>query len=376
MQPDYKYYAFISYNWKDLEWGKKLQKKLEGYRLPSTLCNKRGWKRNPIKPIFFAPTDIQPGGLSTEIQKRLESSKNLIVICSPNSAKSEWVGKEIEYFHSLGRTENIYFFIVDGIPNSGNNENECYNPIIRDLEIPEILGVNIHEPIYKWSWLNKERAYVQLITKLLSIEFDSIWKRHQRILIEKIISFAILFIVIIASMFSIWKINQPANISIGLYEASIKNPHLPPIRDAIVYIELNNEIKVDTIKTTQEIVNFVNIPRYLLNNEARIRVQCQNFYDVDTVLNLTNSFKIGLLRNEGIYGNVHFKIFNPKTEKYVSGVKVDIKGFQTISDNNGNVIMNIPLLQQDTIYKITSTVPLISDIIHMPSGNNDVILVK
>ena len=29
MQPEYKYYAFISYNWKDLEWGKKLQKKLE-----------------------------------------------------------------------------------------------------------------------------------------------------------------------------------------------------------------------------------------------------------------------------------------------------------------------------------------------------------
>lgn len=123
-------------------------------------------------------------------------------------------------------------------------------------------------------------------------------------------------------------------------------------------------------------MNFVNIPRYLLNNEARIRIQCQNFYDVDTVLNLTHSFKIGLLRNEGIYGNVHFKIFNPKTEKYVRGVKVDIKGFQTISDNNGNVIMNIPLLQQDTICKITSTVPLISDVIYMPSGNNDVVLVK
>lgn len=28
MQPEYKYYAFISYNWKDLEWGKKLQKKI------------------------------------------------------------------------------------------------------------------------------------------------------------------------------------------------------------------------------------------------------------------------------------------------------------------------------------------------------------
>ena len=61
----YKYFAFISYNSKDLKWGKRLQKKLEHYRMPATLCSERGWKkRNPINPIFFAPTDIQPGGLT------------------------------------------------------------------------------------------------------------------------------------------------------------------------------------------------------------------------------------------------------------------------------------------------------------------------
>lgn len=67
MENNYKYFAFISYNAKDTEWGKKLQKKLEHYKLPATLCSEHGWERCPIKPVFFAPTDIQPGGLSEEL---------------------------------------------------------------------------------------------------------------------------------------------------------------------------------------------------------------------------------------------------------------------------------------------------------------------
>jgi hypothetical protein len=95
---DNKYFAFISYNSKDIAWGRKLQRKLEHYRMPATLCSEKGWERTPIRPVFFAPTDIQPGGLTKELQDRLHASRNLVVICSPNSAKSEWVGREIAFF--------------------------------------------------------------------------------------------------------------------------------------------------------------------------------------------------------------------------------------------------------------------------------------
>ena len=178
-KPTYKYYAFISYNSHDINFGKKLQRKLEGYRIPATLCQEYGWERKPIKPIFFAPTDIQPGGLTNEIQERLKTSKYLIVICSPQSAQSKWVGKEIAFFHQLGRTNNIQFFIIDGIPHSKNKDTEGYNPIINTLGIPEISGVNIHDKIYKLPWLKKERAYVKLITKLLDLDFDTRWQRHK-----------------------------------------------------------------------------------------------------------------------------------------------------------------------------------------------------
>lgn len=39
MEQQYKYFAFISYNSHDTSWGKKLQRKLEGYRMPATLCS-------------------------------------------------------------------------------------------------------------------------------------------------------------------------------------------------------------------------------------------------------------------------------------------------------------------------------------------------
>ena len=80
-QSEYKYFAFISYNSKDTEWGKRVQRKLEHYRMPATLCSERGWVRTPIKPVFFAPTDIQPGPLSEELQDRLRASRHLIVVC-------------------------------------------------------------------------------------------------------------------------------------------------------------------------------------------------------------------------------------------------------------------------------------------------------
>ena len=136
-QYEFKYFAFISYNSKDTEWGKRLQRKLEHYRMPATLCSEHGWKRTPIKPVFFAPTDIQPGGLTEELQERLRASRNLIVICSPHSARSEWVGKEIEFFHQLGRTKQIHFFIVDGQPHSGHPDTECFNPIDIPLAMDE-----------------------------------------------------------------------------------------------------------------------------------------------------------------------------------------------------------------------------------------------
>ncbi|MBP5643336.1 MAG: toll/interleukin-1 receptor domain-containing protein [Bacteroidales bacterium] len=376
MADNFKYFAFISYNSKDTEWGKKVQKKLEHYRMPATLCSERGWKRKPISPVFFAPTDIQPGGLNEELQERLRASRNLIVICSPNSAKSEWVGREIEFFHSLGRTDNIHFFIVDGIPHSGDPETECFNPVVNTLGLPEILGANIHEKIYRRPWLNRERAYVQLVSKLLGVEFDTIWQRHKRQLTRKVLGYCLAAIVTLAAIIGIWVANQPVDVTARLKETSIHNDNLSPLKEAVVSMMLDNEVKTDTIKMEQGQAAFKNIPHRFLNKPVHFSVICRDFIDIDTVVTLTKDVVLNIKRDPSVYGNVHFKMYNPDEEKNEANIAVSVNGFEATADDNGVVSLFIPLEFQNTVYQIEAPVEMYNDSIFMPCGENDVILTK
>lgn len=371
-----KYFAFISYNSKDIDWGKKLQSKLEHYKMPATLCSERGWTRTPIRPVFFAPTDIQPGGLTKELQERLRASRNLIVICSPNSAKSEWVGAEIAFFHELGRTENIHFFIVDGEPHSGNAETECFNPVVDRLGLPEILGANIHEKIHRWEWLNRERAYVQLISKLLGVEFDSIWKRHRRQLIQKAISWVLCILLLFLTVIGVWAHSRPTDVSIRLNEATFHNDHLPQLKDAVVTLELANEVKTDTVRSLEQPVVFSNIPHHFIGDKARITVAAADFHAVDTMIMLHNDLVINVCRDSTIYGNVSFKLWNVDEERPVVGETIEIAGHKTVSDADGMIRLYIPLHQQDVKYRMCSDRLLESNILYMPCGRNDIVLVR
>lgn len=377
MEQEFKYFAFISYNSKDTEWGKRVQKKLEHYRMPATLCKERGWERKPINPVFFAPTDIQPGGLTEELQERLKASRNLIVICSPNSAKSEWVGKEIEFFHQLGRTKQIHFFIVDGVPHSGDPDTECFNPIVDTLGLPEILGANIHEKIYRWPWLNKERAYVQLVSKLLGVEFDAIWQRHKRQLIRNIIAWTIGALIVLATLLGVWIANQPVDVEVRLNEASVHNDNLPPLENAVVAMTLDNETKVDTVRSLDSGIIFKNIPHRFINDKVRVRVECQNFLTTDTVVVLSDRVSIGVRRNSEVFGHVRFRLWNPDAEQTSPNTEVNVDGHSVKSDANGYVMLSIPLSEQKTVYPISSTTTtLVDDTVVLPCGPDDVIIFK
>ena len=366
MRQQFKYFAFISYNSKDTEWGKRVQRKLEHYRMPATLCSEHGWKRTPIKPVFFAPTDIQPGGLTEELQERLRASRNLIVICSPNSAKSEWVGKEIEFFHHLGRTKQIHFFIVDGAPHSGNPDKECFNPIVESLGLPEILGANINEQnlTYPFTnipcpWLNKQRAYVQLISKLLDVEFDAIWQRHKRQLALKIISWILGGILVLTALLGIYITNQPVDVKVHLNEMSFHNTNLPPLHDAIITMTLENETKTDTAKSLDNSILFANLPHRFLNKRVRVQVECENFLPVDTTFILSHEVYIGIHRNPDVYGIVRFKLWNPNTERTRENVEINIDGYHAVSNDSGVISLFIPLEYQNEKYHISSSLVFI-----------------
>ena len=370
MDNNYKYFAFISYSSKDTEWGKRLQKKLEHYRMPATLCSERGWERTPIKPVFFAPTDIQPGGLSEELQERLKASRHLIVICSPKSAQSKWVGMEIEYFHKLGRTKNIHFFIVEGQPHTGDPQTECFNPIIYELGFPEILGANIHEKNYRLPWMNRERAFVQLISKLLEVEFDTIWQRHKRLTIRKIAAWVVGTVAVIVAICVAIILSKPIDVQLTVNEVSEHNESLPPLKNAVVTLTADKVQEVDTLHTMKDLALFKNIPHKYLKKTVRILVSCEDFITTDTTMVLNPKLNVNIARNPKVYGDIRFRIWDRNSECVVPGVSVEIAGRTAVSDSDGWVILNIPLNEQRKTYSINSSVSLHEDSLYMPCGND------
>ena len=169
----FKYYAFISYKREDEEWAKWLQHKLEHYKLPSNL-NGRTDLPKEIRPIFKDTSELNPGNLPQQIHDALEQSKFLIVICSPRSAQSEWVNKEVETFIEMGKTDKIIPFIIDGKAFAKNPKEECFPKAITNLPSEqEILGANIGE-------MGRDAAAVKVIAQMFGLKFDDLWQRYER----------------------------------------------------------------------------------------------------------------------------------------------------------------------------------------------------
>ncbi len=115
-----RYRAFFSYNHADKEIGQRLFNKVDGYRPPKAL---RG-RQTPYGPVpdklypCFRDRDEEATAshIKSEIARILEASDHLVVLCSPNSARSEWVAWEIETFQKLGRGDRIHTVVVEGNP--------------------------------------------------------------------------------------------------------------------------------------------------------------------------------------------------------------------------------------------------------------------
>jgi len=175
-----KYFAFISYKREDEEWAVWFHHELENYHLPATL-NGRSDLPTEFRPVFRDIDELKAGNLPEQIYNALATSAYLIVICSPNSAKSKWVNKEIRDFIEIGKSKNIdnvrniFPFIVDGRPHSQNGAEECFPQALRDLsEEHEQVGGNVNES-------GRDKAFVKVLAGMLpNVAFDELWNRYER----------------------------------------------------------------------------------------------------------------------------------------------------------------------------------------------------
>lgn len=169
-----KYFAFISYKREDEKWAKWLQRKLEYYKLPIELRKRKPEIPQFLRPIFVDTTELNGSILIDSIYEALDASLYLIVICSPNTPKSEWVNKEVRYFIENKNISNIIPFIVDGIPYSEDPAHECLPYDIKIMQQEhEILCININEN-------GRNAATTRIVSRMLGVSFDSLWQRHKR----------------------------------------------------------------------------------------------------------------------------------------------------------------------------------------------------
>lgn len=194
MDQVFQYYAFISYSHKDEAFAEKLQKRLTFYKLPHLLKQEKPSLPETVKPVFRDKTNLTAGVLNESLRAELDSSKYLIVICSPSSAQSYWVNEEVKHFISIGRKDYIIPVIASGEVNAKDSENECFCPALKGEEQgAEFFGIDVRKSnahplaVKLMRFLGiplksdtEYQGFIRLVSKLLDLQFDDLWNWQKK----------------------------------------------------------------------------------------------------------------------------------------------------------------------------------------------------
>lgn len=134
-----RYFAFLSYSHRDEQLADWLHTQLEQFRVPRRLAgqlSENGVIPKRLTPIFRDQHELAAADdLGEEIQEALANSRFLIVLCSPDAAKSRWTNAEIEAFKRAHPEGCVLAAIASGEPFAselpGREEDECFPPALR-----------------------------------------------------------------------------------------------------------------------------------------------------------------------------------------------------------------------------------------------------
>ncbi|MBA3512244.1 toll/interleukin-1 receptor domain-containing protein [Sphingomonas sp.] len=134
-----RYCAFLSYSHADKAIAGWLHEALEKFRTPSSLAGRmtdHGAIPKRLTPIFRDRHELAASDdLADGIRDALDSSRFLIVLCSPAAAASRWVNAEIDMFKRHRPDGCVLAAIVAGEPFAsnvpGHEAEECLPPALR-----------------------------------------------------------------------------------------------------------------------------------------------------------------------------------------------------------------------------------------------------
>lgn len=207
-----RYAGFISYSQKDKIWAKRIHKALETYRLPIGLPGAVKDKKKLGR--FFRDDDELSGApsLGDALDAAIDGSNALIVICSPNSAKSKWVDAEIRRFKRRGENARVLAIIVGGQPDPEDPNEQCFPPSL--LVKVNSDGTLTDEPDEPLAPDVRKDTFPRLITRLVAglmdVEFDTLWQREKRRVMRRRVLASVAGVLLLASFSGLynWKQNQ------------------------------------------------------------------------------------------------------------------------------------------------------------------------
>ncbi len=181
-----RYRVFLSYSHADTAWARWLMERLEGYRVPGRLHGRAapvGLVGPRLAPVFRDRDELPTASnLSETIEAALRLSETLVVICSPQAAKSPWVQAEIVAFKRLHGERRVFGFIVEGEPRFAGAGDDCFPPALRAEVDPngELSGrpAEIVAADARPRADGRELALLRLIAGLLGVGFDELRQRE------------------------------------------------------------------------------------------------------------------------------------------------------------------------------------------------------
>lgn len=188
-----RYAAFISYCRSDERVARRLQRAIETYRPPRELRTDTtlAATRAALRPVFRDKDDLRASGdLQASITEALSGSRALIVLCSPEAARSEWVDREILYFQRNRPDGPVLPIILAGEPNhrpaAGEQSRECFPPALRRDALPRQRDGEAVEPLaadMRPGGDGRRLARLKVIAALLGVDLDRLVQRdaHRRV---------------------------------------------------------------------------------------------------------------------------------------------------------------------------------------------------
>jgi small nuclear ribonucleoprotein (snRNP)-like protein len=186
-QPEYPHYrAFISYRHAEVDSAvaAAVQHGLERFWVPKSA---RGEDGSPhIAPVFRDKEELPVSArLGDDIEAALHGADALVVICSPRTAESAWVAREIDTFLSCHDQDRVFVVLAEGEPYDVIPERLLYEMRTATDEDGTTHEERVEkEPLacdFRGSSRSERRTeLIRLAAGVLGVSFDSLVRRAQR----------------------------------------------------------------------------------------------------------------------------------------------------------------------------------------------------